>query len=102
MSLSMGDDRLAPRHAKGARPDHSGGPPSSLPRESFAWPQRTLYRSGGVGVNTLFALYVVGFACERTYHWPADVNLNVVRASPALSMKTSRFVTNRQAPELNR
>jgi len=55
--------------------------------------QRTLYRSKGV--MTLFALYVVGFACERTYHRPAVVNLNVVRASPAPSMKTSRLVTKR-------
>ena len=55
-----------------------------------------------VGELTLFALYVVGFACERTYHWPDDVNLNVVRASPALSMDTSLLDTNRQAPELYR
>ena len=58
---------------------------------------RTLYRS--TGVNTLLALYGVGFACERTYHWPDVVNLNVVRAKPAPSMKTSRLVTNCQAPE---
>jgi hypothetical protein len=62
--------------------------------------QRTLYRS--TGLFTLFALYGVGFACARTYHGPDDVNWNVVRANPALSMTTLREVTNRQAPELNR
>ena len=65
----------------------------------FRGDQRTRYFSS---VITLFALYGVGFDCERTYHRPDDVNLNVVDASPALLMTTSRLVTNRYAPELNR
>jgi len=79
-----------------------GSPPDGRDPTAASWygGQRTLYRSSGL--FTLFALYGVGFACARTYHWPDDVNRNVVRASPALSMNTSRDVTNRQAPELKR
>jgi hypothetical protein len=58
--------------------------------------QRTLYRTFGVG--TLFALYGVGFATERTYHRPGDVNLKVVRARPAASIRTSRLALSTYEP----
>ena len=46
----------------------------------------------------LFALYGVGFAWERTYHWPEDVNKKfeaaVNRGVPILGLRTSTHAFN--------
>ncbi len=86
---------LETRSGRGrARPVVPGGPcvlASGDDRRQF-----TLYRS--TGLMTLFALYGVGFAAMRTYHSPDEENVNVLWASPAPSMTTSRLAARTQEP----
>ena len=51
--------------------------------------QLTLYRS--TADMTLFALYGVGLAIERTYHWPELGKAKVAVARPAVSAVEVRF-----------
>ena len=53
------------------------------------------------GLHTLFALVLMGSACDRTYQRVGDVNVTTVEAWPFESTGMSRVETSRHAPPKN-